>query len=127
MVGVGLGLDGGIARRGAVVEAAGIDELGHQGGLGGGDAGAGGGEASEGGGLDVDPARPGLVGEGEVAGIGRAGLEDDHRPRLGRVEGGLEVATGGGGGRGAGGGGGGVIRGRTREVGRGAVLRGGGG
>src|SRR5437667_96483 len=35
MVGVGLGLDGGIARRGAVVEAAGIDELGHQGGLGG--------------------------------------------------------------------------------------------
>src|SRR2546427_7980318 len=57
--------------------AAGIEDPGHQAGLGGGDAGAGSGETGERGGLEIDPAGAGLIGEGEVAGIGSAGRQDD--------------------------------------------------
>src|SRR5207247_9440074 len=94
------------------------DDLGHEGSLGGGDAGAGGGKAAQGGGQDVDPPGPGLIGEGEVAGVGGAGGEDDDAIGLGGVEGTLEVAAGRDGDGGAGGEGGGGIQVEQRQVGQ---------
>ena len=94
------------------------DDLGHEGSLGGGDAGAGGGKAAQGGGQDVDPPGPGLIGEGEVAGVGGAGGEDDDAIGLGGVEGGLEVATGRDGDGGAGGEGVGGIQVDARQLGQ---------
>src|SRR5207245_8394610 len=71
------------------------DDLGHEGGPGGSNGGAGGGQATEGGGLDIDPTGAGLVGQGEVAGVGRAGRQDDDAAGLGGIEGGLEIPAGG--------------------------------
>src|SRR5437867_7866821 len=84
----------GTSRRGNGGYRVGSDDLGHEGSLGGGDAGAGGGKAAQGGGEDIDPARPRLSGEGEVAGVGGAGGEDDDAIGLGGVEGTLKVAAG---------------------------------